>query len=191
MKLFAFTATPNNRKVVAFIKHYDLPVELVEISFKKHEQKTEQFLTINPMGRVPALQDGEFCLWESNAILMYLCECFPDLEASPKTARERADTNRWLHWQSSHFGLAIGAHRKEETAEARKEIMPLLAVLDNQLAGNNFICGEISPADFAIGAYAITRAAEHVDFSSYPNIQLWRERVQALKGFNMTQLKPR
>lgn len=191
MKLFTFTATPNNRKVVAFIKHYHLPVDLVEISFKKHEQKVEQFLAMNPMGRVPVLQDGGFCLWESNAILMYLCECFPDLDASSKTAQERADVNRWLHWQSSHFGPAIGAHRKEETDEARKEITPLLRVLDKQLVGHDFICGKITPADFAIGAYAITRAAEHVDFSNYSNIQVWREKIKALEGFVSTQLKPR
>ena len=77
MKLYAFPATPNNRKVVAFIRHYDLNVEIHTVSFKNQEQRQPEFLQINPMGKVPALVDGEHYLWESNAILTYLACRFP------------------------------------------------------------------------------------------------------------------
>lgn len=190
MKLYAFTFSPNSRKLVALIKHYDLAVDIHQISFKEHEQKSKEFLAINPMGKVPALVDGDFSLWEGNAIIMYLCECFQDLPVSPQNAQARADVNRWLHWQSSHFGPAIGAHMKGGSEENKKEIEPLLAVLDGQLQGREFICGDLSPADFAIGAYSISRAGDNVDWTGHSNAIAWRERIKSLKGFELTSPPP-
>lgn len=190
MKLYAFTFSPNSRKLVALIKHYDLEIEVHQINFKDHEQQSEAFLAINPMGKVPALVDGEFSLWEGNAIIMYLCECFPDLAVSPKTAQVRADVNRWLHWQSSHYGPAIGAHMKGGSDQNKREIQPLLEVLEAQLRGREYICGDLSPADFAIGAYSISRAGDNVDWSGHPNVEAWRKRIKSLKGFELTAPPP-
>ena len=190
MKLYAFTFSPNSRKLVAMIKQYNLDIEIQQISFKDHEQQSESFLAINPMGKVPALTDGALKLWEGNAIIMYLCECYPDLEISPKTKEQRADVNRWLHWQSAHYGPAIGAHMKGASEESKKEIKPLLDVLEGQLLDKEFICGELSPADFAIGAYSISRAGENVDWSEHPKAAAWRERIKALPGFVETSPPP-
>ncbi len=186
MKLYAFTFSPNSRKLVAMILHYQLDIEIQQISFKDHEQRSAAFLAINPMGKVPVLVDGELNLWEGNAIAMYLCECFPELEVSPRDKQQRADVNRWLHWQSAHFGPAVGAHMKGESEESKREVQHLLEVLEAQLAGKQFICGGISPADFAIGAYSISRAGENVDWSGYPSIIAWRKRIQSLRGFELT-----
>src|SRR5690606_33804747 len=98
MRLYSFTITPNNRKVEAFIRHYDLPVEIHQVSFKDKETQSEAYGAINPMRKVPALTDGDFNLWESNAILTYLATKFPETKALPTDARGRADVDRWLHW---------------------------------------------------------------------------------------------
>ncbi len=74
MLLHTFAITPNNRKVVAFIKHFDLPVEIHQVNFAKKETSTDEFRALNPMGKVPVLVDGDFSLWESNAILSYLAQ---------------------------------------------------------------------------------------------------------------------
>lgn len=68
MRLYTFTITPNNRKVEAFVRHFDLDVDVHHVSFKDRETESAAFLAINPMGKVPALTDGDFNLWESNAI---------------------------------------------------------------------------------------------------------------------------
>ena len=70
--MHSFFITPNNRKVEAFIKHFDLDVEIHQVNFREQENKTDEFLAMNPMGKVPVLVDGDLNLWESNAILTYL-----------------------------------------------------------------------------------------------------------------------
>ena len=117
MRLYTFTITPNNRKVEAFVRHYGLPVEVHHVSFKDRETHTPEYLAINPMGRVPALVDGDFRLWESNAILAYLATVFPQTRALPTDARGRADVDRWLHWQSCHLTpAALSSYRARPKA---------------------------------------------------------------------------
>ena len=111
MLLYSFNITPNNRKVVAFIKHFDLPVEVHQVNFKEQETKSDEFYAINPMRKVPVLVDGDFNLWESNAILTYLARKFPETNALPADIRGRADADRWLHWQSCHLMPLMGAFK--------------------------------------------------------------------------------
>ena len=186
MKLYAFTLTPNNRKVVAMIKQFELDVDIHEVNLREKEHKSDDFLAINPMGKVPALVDGDFNLWEGNAILMYLCDCFPDIEVAPKSAKERANIERWLHWQNYHFAHAVGAFFKEHKEQAQKDIQPFLEVLDKQLDGNDYITGKLSPADFAIGAFCMGRAAAQINWDGYNNVNAWRERMEAMPGFQST-----
>lgn len=190
MKLYAFTLTPNNRKVVAMIEQYGLDVDIHQINFREQEHKSDEFLAINPMGKVPALVDGDFKLWEGNAILMYLCDCFPDLEVAPKDTQERADIERWLHWQNYHFSHAVGAFFKDDKEQAQKDIEPLLQVLEKQLDGKDYITGKLSPADFAVAAFCMGRAAAQVSWDGCPNLNAWRERMEAMKGFQATMPPP-
>ncbi len=132
MLLYTFTITPNNRKVEAFVKHYDLDVDIHHVSFKDRETQSPEYLAINPMGKVPALVDGDFNLWESNAILTYLASTFPETKALPTDIRGRADVDRWLHWQSCHLMAAIVALKASDVKDP-DEITPLLKILEGQL----------------------------------------------------------
>jgi glutathione S-transferase len=189
LRLYTFTITPNNRKVEAFVRHFDLDVEIHHVSFKDRETGSAGFLAINPMGRVPALTDGDFNLWESNAILTYLATKFPQTHALPTDPQGRADVDRWLHWQSCHLMPALIALKRggEEDLET---IRFLLGVLDRQLSGNTFILGELSVVDFAITSYLITKTARRLDYSATPNVAAWLDRMVNLRGFTATQSKP-
>ena len=187
MKLYAFPATPNNRKVVAFIRHYDLSVEIHTVSFKNQEQRQPEFLQINPMGKVPALVDGEHYLWESNAILTYLACRFPACAALPTDTWGRADADRWLHWQSAHLTPLMGGLKTGTETTANLE--PLLGVLDSQLAKREFILGKLSVCDFAIAPYLLTKLGSKLDYTGYPQLADWRVRMAKLKGFAETELR--
>ncbi|MSR08757.1 MAG: glutathione S-transferase family protein [Gammaproteobacteria bacterium] len=189
MKLYSFSITPNNRKVEAFIRHYDLDVEIHAMNFKDKENQTEAYRKINPLGKAPALVDGDFCLWESNAILTYIAAMFPQANAMPTDPRGRADVDRWLHWQSFHFTHAILAH-KDDAEKAAREFRPHLDMLNAQLEGRDFVRGDLGVVDFAIVPYAIARLGRNVDYSGHPNIVAWLERVEKLKGFVETQFRP-
>jgi len=188
MRLYSFTVTPNNRKVEAFVLHYDLPVEIHHVSFKDRETESPAFRAINPMGRVPALTDGDFKLWESNAILTYLATKFPQTRALPTDPRGRADVDRWLHWQSCHLMPVMGALKMADEKDPSK-LTPLLAILDAQLTGRDWVTGELGVADFAIASYLMTKIGRQLDYSATPALAAWLARTAALKGFVATQVK--
>ncbi|MEE8308009.1 MAG: glutathione S-transferase family protein [Gammaproteobacteria bacterium] len=187
MKLYAFPSTPNNRKDVAYIRHYDLDVEVHAVSFKNREQTQPEFLDINPMGKVPALVDGKHHLWESNAILTYLACRFSHCNALPTDTWGRADADRWLHWQSAHLTPLMGGLKTG--AEEVASLEPLLKVLDSQLKGRDFILGELSLCDFAIAPYLLTKLGNKLDYSGHPHLADWRMRMAKLKGFAETELR--
>ncbi len=189
MKLYTFTITPNNRKVEAFVKHFGLPVEIHHVSFKDRETQSDEYGAINPMRKVPALVDGDFKLWESNAILTYLATMFPETGMLPTDPQGRADVDRWLHWQSCHLMPAMGALKVAEEKDL-ETLQPLLRILDAQLAGKDYLLGKLTVADFAVSAYLMTKLGRQLDLSALPNVAAWRERMQNLKGFVETQVKP-
>jgi glutathione S-transferase len=188
LRLYTFTITPNNRKVEAFVRHFDLDVEIHHVSFKDEETKQPEYLAINPMGRVPALTDGDFKLWESNAILTYLAAKFPATNALPADARGRADVDRWLHWQSCHLMHAIGALKSADEKDF-STVTPLLKILDQQLKGRDYVLGKLTVVDFALAPYLMTKLGRQLDYSETPNLAAWRERMAKLKGFVATQVK--
>ncbi len=188
MLLHTFAITPNNRKVVAFIKHYDLPVEIHGVNFAKKETQTDEFIALNPMRKVPVLVDGDFALWESNAILAYLATCFPETAALPDDPRGRADVDRWLHWQSCHLMPLMGRFKTGEETDLAA-VHPLFDVLEGQLGGRDFILGELTIADFAVAAYLMTSIGNTLDYSGHPNLTAWRDRMLQLKGFVESEVR--
>ena len=188
MLLYTFTITPNNRKVEAFVRHFDLDVDIHHVNFARKETQSEEYLAIHPMGKVPALVDGDFNLWESNAILTYLARKFPETNALPTDIRGRADVDRWLHWQSCHLMPAMGALKTAEVKDF-DSLLPLLDILEPQLEGKEFFLGDLSVVDFAMASYLATKLAGQLDYSKHPNVLAWRDRVCNLKGFVATQVR--
>ena len=188
MLLYTFTITPNNRKVEAFVKHFDLPVDIHHVSFKDRETQSEEYKAINPMAKVPALVDGELKLWESNAILTYLAAMFPETNALPTDPQGRADVDRWLHWQSCHLMPAMGALKVADEKDT-SSVTPLLKILEQQLHGKEFLLGKLSVVDFAVAAYLMTKMGRQLDYSECPHVAAWVKRVSGLKGFVETQVK--
>lgn len=189
MKLHSFFITPNNRKVEAFIKHFDLDVDIHQVNFREQENKTEAFLAMNPMAKVPVLEDGDFTLWESNAILAYLATRFPETNALPADPQGRADVDRWLHWQSCHLMPAMGRMKTDDDADAEEIVKPLLRILDQHLKDREYLCGDLTIADFAVAAYTLTKLGRGMDYADIPHAAAWRDRMTGLKGFVETHFK--
>jgi glutathione S-transferase len=189
MKLYAFTPTPNNRKVVAFIKHFDLPVDVHAMGFKEQENKTEAYLKMNPLGKAPVLEDGDFTLWESNAILCYIATLFPETNCLPADPKGRADVDRWLYWQAFHLINTVIAAR-DKTANAEKDLTIHLGLLNNQLEGRDYVLADLSIVDFAIAPYLLGRHGQAIDYTNFPNVRAWLDRCNELKGIKETVFKP-
>ena len=189
MKLYSFSPTPNNRKVEAFIKHFDLPVEIHSMGFKEQENKTAAYLKMNPMGKAPVLADGDFYLWESNAILCYLATLHPQTGMLPSEPQGRADCDRWLYWQAFHLLSTIVAQR-DKSKDAQKNIALNFGLLNAQLEGKEFVRGDLSIVDFAISPYLLGRHGQALDYTDFPHVRSWLDRCNELKGIIATVFKP-
>ena len=198
MQLYVFPPSPNAMKVMSLANYLKADVEFVNVDLTKGEQQSESFLALNPNGKMPVLVDGDFVLWESNAILQYLADSAGS-DLYPDSPQARADIARWLFWQTAHLGPAIGKVFFEilirqgmmgEQPDAAaveagmNEFRQHAACLERQLDGRAFVTGELSVADFAIGAWLTYADATALPLSEFPRISTWyHDHVAALPGW--------
>jgi len=198
MELYVFPPSPNCIKVIALAKHLKLPVTQRTVFLPRGEQKAQEFLELNPNGRVPLLVDGPLRLWESDAILHYMADkSHSDL--LPRNAIERADMLRWMFWQSAHFApacgtlifqriarplLGLGEPDAAECARGEENITPLLQILQLHFDDEDYLLGaHLSLADFSLAAFGVYWREAGIPLDRYPAVLAWYERVAALPAW--------
>jgi GSH-dependent disulfide-bond oxidoreductase len=182
-------ATPNGHKVSIALEELGLPYEVRALSFAKNEQKEPWFLEINPNGRIPAIVDrenGDFAVFESGAILLYLAEKAGKL--LPSEPKQRSQAVQWLMFQMGGVGPMMGqanvffryAPERIEYAIGRyqRESRRLFEVLDGQLARHEFLADEYSIADIANWAWVQTYAWSGLSIEGLPNLTRWLEEIR-------------
>jgi len=190
-------ATPNGHKVSIVLEELGLPYTVHALSFDKKEQKSADFLKINPNGRIPAIVDranGDFAVFESGAILIYLAEKTGKLLSTDPATKYQ--TIQWVMFQMAAIGPMFGqlgffhkfAGKDYEDKRPRDryatESKRLLGVLETRLADREWLMDDYSIADIAcigwvrnlIGFYG---AGELVDYASLKNVPAWLERALA------------
>jgi GST-like protein len=187
--------TPNGVKVSIMLEEIGLPYEVHLVDFNKDDQKTAEFLSLNPNGKIPAILDPNgpggkpLPLFESGAILQYLAEKSGKL--LPADAARRWQTIQWVHFQMGGIGPMFGqvgffhkfAGRDYEDKRPRdryvSESKRLLGVMESHLAGRQwFMDDEYTIADISmlgwvrnlIGFYG---ARDLVGFDDFKNVSAW------------------
>lgn len=184
MRLHYFP-TLNGQKVTIALEEMGLAYEVVLVNLLEGGQDSPEFLAVNPNGRIPALVDGDVTVFESGAILQYLGRKTGLFY--PADERLRTEIDSWLFWQMAGLGPMSGQVNWFERAAAkpgrdpaetnlalhrfRKETARLFGMLDRQLAGRDYLCGEYSIADMCcwtwIDRYPAT-AGDWVAFPTWP-----------------------
>lgn len=189
--------TPNGMKVTIMLEETGLPYEAHAVNFGSDEQKTPEFLSVSPNGKIPAILDPDgpggkpLALFESGAILLYLAEKTGQL--MPADPAARWEVVSWLMWQMGGLGPMFGqvgffnkfAGKDFEDKRPRDryvgEAKRLLGVLDARLEGREWICGDYSIADIASLGWVNTlvnfyEAGELVGIDDFRNVRAWSER---------------
>ncbi len=186
--LYTWT-TPNGRKASIMLEEIGMPYKAHPIDIGKDEQFTPEFLKISPNNRIPAIVDTDtgMSLMESGAILIYLGDKSGKL--LPKSGEGRYKVIEWVMWQMGGLGPMLGqVHHfakynpgKAPYAEERylKEAQRLYKVLNTQLEGKDFICGDYSIADIACWPWVSRFEWQQVDLNKFPNVKRWYEKVAA------------
>ena len=204
MRLYHHPFSSNSRRAVMVAQLLGIPLELVEVDLAD-EGAVCRLGDINPNKMVPVLQDGDFLLWESCAIMQYLAELQPEPTLYPQDARARADVNRWLFWASQHFSPAVGVLTWErawkgmigegpanaaEVARGEREVRKFAGVLDQHLKGRDWIAGRaLSLADIAIAPPLMDIAVADLPVLGLPNLMAWLERIKALEAWKQTDVE--
>jgi glutathione S-transferase len=194
MRLYDFPASPHCLKVRAVAHELGVDLEIVEVNILRGESRSRDFERLNPNGLVPVLVVGDFVLWESNAILTYLASTHRSRALQPTDALERADVDRWLHWQSAHLGPAVSRVaferfvkplRKQSptdhvaAARAVNDFETCCGALEVSLGGREYVASHLSVADFAIACILSTAARVELGVEAFPRTKAWLGRILA------------
>jgi len=197
MKLYMHPASTTSRPVVQFIAENNIPCELQVVDLFTGEHLKEPFAKINPSKMIPVLEDGDFRLTESSAILKYLADKI-NSPAYPKDLKQRAHVNEVMDWLNSNFyrdygyGLIYtqafpGHERRSAEAHAgaiewgKARTKHWLQLLNDHILGNKkFLCGnDITIADYF--GFAIVQVGELIrcNFKPYPNVARWLDAMHS------------
>jgi glutathione S-transferase len=165
-----------------YLEELNVPYEFVLLDMKAGQHREPEFLKINPFGKVPAIQDGDFTLYESGAILLYLAEKYSRL--TDLTARSLAA--QWVLFANSTLatGIFVEANREKETPR-------LLSPLNQMLKDQPFIMGDsFTVADVAVGSLlAYIPMMLKLGFEDYPAIAAYLARLEERPAFQKAILK--
>lgn len=147
-----------------YLEELQIPYEYVQLDMHAEAHKQPKFLAINPMGRVPAIVDGDFQLWESGAILLYLAEKYGKISSD---LEQRTILTQWVLFGNSTLSSAILV--KENMA---REAPGLLSAIDQILAHQPYLLGDrFTIADVAVGSIlAYIPIMLKLDVSAYPEV---------------------
>jgi len=163
-----------------YLEELGVPYEFILLDMQAGEHRQPEFLAINPMGKVPAIVDGEFKLWESGAILFYLAQKYGNM---PSSLEAQADVNQWILFANATLGpgVFVEASRERETP---KLMNPLNQLLEQQ----PFLLGdELSVVDVAVGSVlAYIPMMLKLDLSEYPAVVDYIKRISERSAFQKT-----
>lgn len=200
------SGSPFAWRVWLALEHKQLQYDLKEISFSRGDLKTPQYRRISPRGKVPAIVDDGFSLYESAAIVEYLEECYPRSGASlfPGDARSRATIRRLVNEADLYLDAAgrkllqaVLFTDKADWDEARisagREALAVeLSTFEDYLSGD-YYGGELSAADFTI--YPLVALMQRMqvrkpdlDVTSLigPKMSAWTQRIESLPFYSNT-----
>jgi glutathione S-transferase len=202
--LYVFPPSPRAFKVMALANHLGLDPGIRMLDLLKGEQKTPQYAALNPNMRMPTCKDGDYVLWESNAIMQYLASKKPDSGLLPRDERGRLDVTRWQFWDLAHWDpncatflfenilkpvvLKTGDPDQAALAKGAELFHRSAAVLDGQLEGKAWVTGDkLTIADFSLGAPLNYAEMAHLPLEPYGEIRRWFAALAALPAWQRTR----
>ena len=182
--------TPNGWKISILLEELGVPYKVVPVNLMALEQKTPEYLKLNPNGRIPTLVDhtaDDFAIFESGAILLYLAEKHGQFLSND--VKRRSQAIQWLMFQMGGIGPMQGQanvffrYMPEKIQVAidryQNETKRLYGVLEAQLATREYLCDDYSIADIAAFPWVNIHKWAGVETEDLPHVNAWLARMQA------------
>ena len=200
MKLYLFPPSGRVLAIVALKNHLGLECETQTVDLGRGDQRTPEYVALNPNRKMPTLEDDGLTLWESNAILFYIAGGYPESGLWPADLRRQADVLRWLAWEAAHWDaesigmvafekssknvLGLGPPDPAFIARGEQNFSRFAAVLDTALRGQTWLIGEqLTIADFSVGGLIPSAERMGLPLGQFPEIQRWYQGLAALPAW--------
>ena len=195
LKISGRLSSVNVQKVVWCCDELGLEYERVDVGGSFGGNNTPEYLAKNPNGLVPVIEEDDFVLYESNAIVRYLAAKHSTGRLWPADPRARADVDRWMEWQSTGYtpamlqafwGLVRTPPEKRDGAAieaSRVKGEKHSAILDAHLRGREFVAGDaFSPADIVVGCAAHRWLGLPIEREPRPDLERWYAMLKSRPG---------
>jgi glutathione S-transferase len=192
LRLYRHPLSGHAHRVALFLSLLGLPYEAVDVDLAAGAHKRPEFLSKNPFGQVPVLEDGDLALADSNAILVYLALRYdPERRWYPTDALTAARIQRWLSVAAGELAAGPATARlvkllsvAADHDRARNIANHLFGLLDRSLAAQAFLAAaQPTIADVALYSYTAHAPEGGVSLEPYPNVTAWLRRIEALPRF--------
>lgn len=190
------------QKVLWTCHEAGIKYELVETGGKFGGLDDPAYIAKNPTYHIPTIEDNGYVGWESNSCVRYLAAKYAAGTLWPDDLQVRAEADKWMDWQSSHWmdivpafaWLIRGTERfgKEEGMERSRQIsIESYGVLENHLGGDDYVAGEaFSMGDIALAPRMHQWLNLELERPAMPNIEAWYERLRQRESFDKTFALP-
>ena len=185
---------PNTRavRIVWLFEELGLPYELDRYKLGDPAMRSADYRKVHPMGRVPALQDGDVTIFESGAIVEYVLARYGNGRLMPKVSSPDFPAYlQWLHYAEGMImppvntivveTILLPPDRRNQgnVDRATKLLGQMLSAVDQHLAGRDYLAGEFSGADIMTGHACTVAARLKADISDKPNVAAYIARINA------------
>jgi glutathione S-transferase len=185
---------PNSRSVRALwlFNELGLPYELEIYPLGDKSMRTPEYLRVHPLGRVPALEDGDLTIFESGAIVQYVLDKYGEGAMVPTAGSTDYPTYlQWLHYAEGMImpqiniivveTIFLPEERRNQTNvdRATKLLTRMLTAVDVHLQDREFLAGEFSGADIMTGHACIVSGRLGADINDKPNVAAYIDRLEA------------
>ena len=196
LRILGRNNSSNVQKVTWLCEELSIPNEREDFGGAFANTKDSHYLSLNPNSRVPTIIEDDFVLWESNAIVRYLCNNYSAGDMAPADPRAYADADRWMDWLQTtvlapitviFWGLVRTPEAERDLAAieaARESMIPIWKILDERLTGRDYIMGDrLTMADIVLAINCYRWLTLIQDRPSMPALEAWYARIAARPAF--------
>jgi len=196
LKIWGRINSSNVRKVLWAAEELGLAYESLNAGGAFGRVDEPEYRSRNPNGRVPMIEDGDFVLWESNAIVRYLMARHGGADLHPADPARRADADKWMDWTTSTFagpfrtvfwGVLRTAPEHQDWAAIRaaiKEIDEILRIPEQVLARQPWLSGAaFGMGDIPLGSFIYAWFEMSIERAPTPHLSAWYERLKARPAY--------
>ena len=195
LKLLGRKTSGNVQKVIWYLEERGLEYTREDYGQQFGNTADRAYLELNPNGKVPTLVDGDVVVWESNAILRYLCNRTDDDAFYPADPALRSQVERWMDWllaslNSPYMALFRETKKPKGERDAQSlaaygaEMAALLEILDGALEGRQWLAGDtISLAEIGLGPIVQRCLGFPIELPKLVAVRAWQQRIAARPAF--------